>query len=96
MRLDPVDVAGRRIKVGDVVRVVGVPDLGSMGEKQRSESRPVFEYLLGKYKPVKGFNQFGLVELVFQIPAGHMSGWHSVAIEPNLLQVRRARERRRA
>lgn len=94
MRLEPIDVAGRRIKVGDVVRVVAIPDLGGMAEKQRRESRPVFEYLVGKYKPVNGFNQFGLVELVFKIPAGNMSGWHSVAIEPNLLKVRRPRERR--
>ena len=88
MKLEPKDITGRRIKRGDLVRIVGIPDLGSMASTQRNESLPVFEYLLGKYKPVKGFNQFGFVELMFSIRTGPKRGWHSVAIEPSLLRVR--------
>ena len=34
------------------------------------------------------YPDFGLVELQFVIPKGVKRGWHSVAIEPNLLRVR--------
>jgi len=88
MKLEPKDVAGRRIKRGDDVRIVGVPDLERMFKAQRNESLPVFEHLVGTYKTVKGFNQFGLVELMFSIRTGPKRGWHSVAIEPNLLRLR--------
>lgn len=75
------------------MRVVGVPDLAGMAPRQRSESLAVFEYLVGKYKSVKGFNQFGLAELTFSIPKGPGRGWHFVAIEPALLRVRRLRDK---
>jgi hypothetical protein len=93
MRFHPIDVTGVRIRAGSVVRVVGVPDLSGMAPKQRTESLPVFEYLVGRYKSVKGFNRFGLVELTFAIPGGELRGWHSVAIEPSLLRLRRKRKK---
>ncbi len=93
MKLEPIDATGTRIKIGDIVRIIGIPDLSSMALKERSESLPVFEYLVGKYKTVREFNQFGLVELQFSIAKGAKRGWHSVAIEPNLLRVRRVNEK---
>ena len=93
MKLKPIDTTGKKIKVGDFVRIIGVPDLSSMALEQRNESLPVFEYLVGKYKKVREFNQFGLAELQFVIPKGVRRGWHSVAIEPNLLRVRRSKRK---
>ena len=95
MKLKPLDVTGKRIRVGDTVRVVGVPDLSSMTPKARNESRPVFDYLVGKYKTVREFNQFGLAWLQFSISKGPRRGFHGVAIEPNLLRVRRSNGKRR-
>lgn len=92
MKLAPLDATGRTINIGDVVRVVGVPDLRPMARAQRARSLPVFEYLVGKYKRVLGFNQFGFVELQFAIRKGPKRGLHAVAIEPTLLRVRRARD----
>jgi hypothetical protein len=83
------DVAGERVSVGDIVRVIGVPDLGGMSVECQAESRPVFEYLLGKYKRVEEFDEFGMAWLRFKIRKGPHAGYHSVGIEPYLLRVRR-------
>lgn len=79
--------------VGDLVRVIGVPDLSGMAEPYRSQSDAVFKHLVGKYKRVAEVDEHGLVWLRFTIRAGQHSGWHSVGIEPWLLRVS---ERRRA
>jgi hypothetical protein len=89
-RLQRKDVTGESIKVGDIVRVIGVPNLTGMSPECRAESRPVFEYLLGKYKRVEEFDQFGMAWLRFKIRKGPHSGYHSVGIEPYLLRLRRA------
>jgi hypothetical protein len=73
------------------VRVIGVPDLGTMPKEAREESAPVFEYLVGKYKRIASFNQFGLAEFQVSINATHLRGWHIVAIEPRLLSLPRQR-----
>ena len=88
-RLQRRDVNGERIRIGDLVRVIGVPDLAGMSPDCRAESLPVFQYLLGKYKRVKEFDEFGMVWLTFKIRKGPHAGYHSVAIEPYLLRVRR-------
>jgi hypothetical protein len=85
------DVLGAQIKVGDVVRVVGVPDLAGMSNESQSQSLPVFRYLVGKYKRVEEFDQDGLAWLRFRIRKGPHAGLHSVAIEPYLLRVRQKR-----
>jgi hypothetical protein len=84
---EPKDRNGRRIAVGDRVRVVGVPDLSGMSKEGRAESLPVFRYLVGKYKRVAFFDEYGCVWLDFAIPKGKLRGWHGVAIEPFLLHV---------
>lgn len=91
-RLQRKDVTGQRIKVGDVVRVIGAPDLAGMSRECRVESLPVFEYLVGKYKRVEEFDEFGLAWLRFKIRNGPHAGYHSVGIEPYLLRRRRGNQ----
>jgi hypothetical protein len=85
-----IDAIGKKIQIGDVVRVIGAPDLKGMHPSTRRESLPVFQYLVGKYKRVVGFN-YGLIELSFRIRKGKHKGFHSVWIEPELLRVRGVR-----
>ena len=85
------DVTGARIRVGDIVRIIGAPDLAGMSPESRAESRPVFEYLIGKYKRVAEFDEWGMAWLTFKIRQGPHAGYHSVGIEPYLLRVRRGR-----
>ena len=86
-RLQNKDANGQRIKVGDRVRIAGVPNLSGMAPEQRAESLPVFQYLVGKYKRVEEFDQFGFAWLRFKIRKGPHAGYHSVAMEPYLLKV---------
>jgi hypothetical protein len=88
-RLQRKDVTGKRLSVGDVVRVIGVPDLAGMSPECRAESRPVFEHLLGKYKRVKEFDELNMAWLHFKILKGPHAGYHMLAIEPYCLRVRR-------
>jgi len=88
-RLQPKDVTGTRVKVGDIVRVIGVPDLSGMSAECRAESLPVFQHLVGTYKQVREFDEWGQAWLRFRIRKGPHPGYHSVGIEPYLLRVRR-------
>jgi hypothetical protein len=88
-RLQRRDVTGERIIVGDIVRVIGVPDLSGMSPECRAESLPVFEHLLGTYKRIEEFDEFGMAWLRFKIRKGPHAGYHSVGIEPCLLRLRR-------
>jgi len=87
----PKDRSGRHIDVGDWVRIIGVPDLSGMSARGRAESQPVFEYLVGKYKRVAAFDEYGCARFDFAISNGKLSGRHEVGIEPFLLHVRRKR-----
>ena len=87
----PHDVTGARIRVGAVVRIVGVPDLANMNPTSRRQSRPVFSYLVGKYKRVVGFDDLGNAEISFHIEKGRHRGLHTVWLEPCHLRVRRSR-----
>ena len=87
MRLRRRDRSGRSIQQGDVVRVVGLPNLRGMRAPYRQETRAVFKHILGTRKRVEGFDQFGCAILAFGIRRGHRhAGAHSVAIEPYLLR----------
>lgn len=88
-RLKRRDVTGEHVTVGDIVRIIGVPELAGMSPECRAESLPVFEHLLGKYQRVEEFDEFGLAWLRFKIRKGPHSGYHSVGIEPYLLRLRR-------
>jgi len=89
-RLPRKDVAGKRLKVGDIVRIVGVPDLTGMSADCLAESLPVFQHLVGNYKRITEFDEWGCAWLSFKIRKSPYAGWHSVGIEPHLLKVRRA------
>ena len=90
-RLPRQDASGERLRVGDTVRVVGVPGLAGLSAAGRAESLPVFEYLVGKYKRVVSFDESGFAWLRFRIRGGPHAGLHCVAIEPRLLKLRRPR-----
>ena len=83
----PVDSMGQRINKGDVVQVVGVPDLSGMTPECRAESEPVFAYLVGRFEEIVSFDEYGCAQLVFEISEGEHRGHHSVLIEPYLLRA---------
>jgi hypothetical protein len=85
------DISGKLIRLGAVVRIVGIPDVTSMPAATRAETEPVFRHLLGKCKRVVGIDKRGFVELDFRIRRGRHAGLHSVGIEPHLLRVQRTR-----
>jgi len=91
-RLARKDVTGRPVRVGDVVRIIGVPDLSGMSAEYRAGSLAVFQHLVGTYKQVEEFDEWGQAWLRFTIRKGPSAGWHSVGIEPYLLRVRRGGE----
>lgn len=93
-RLSRRDVTGEPIKVGDIVRIVGVPDLAGMCPEVRAQSLPVFQHLLGTYKRVDEFDKYGFAWLMFKIRKGSSAGLHTVGIEPYFLRVRRSSSRR--
>jgi hypothetical protein len=69
------------------VRVIDVPDLSGMSNEGLAESLPVFQYLVGKYKKIAAFDEYGHAQLNFVIPSGKLKGWHGVVIEPFLLHL---------
>jgi hypothetical protein len=80
------DCTGRNLHAGDLVRIVGLPDLSGMPTRTRRESEPVFQYLRGKYKRISSFNQNGLAEIELRIRKGKLSGLLTVWLEPYLLR----------
>jgi hypothetical protein len=90
-KISPVDARGHRITKGDVVRIVGVPDLSGMAPDSRRELEPLFQYLLGKYKRVAGFGRYGHAELPFRMGKGAALELHTVWLEPYLLKLKRKR-----
>src|SRR5262245_24993351 len=83
-----VDAKGRRLRQGDIVRVVGAPDLSPMSQPGRRESEPVFAHIVGTYKKIDAFDKYGCAELNFSIRDGKHRGLHTVWIEPFLLRIR--------
>ncbi len=89
----PKDRSGRSLRKGNVVRIIGVPDLSRMHPESQAESLPVFQYLVGKYKPIDGFDKFGCAEINFKMYAKNEITRHTVWIEPFLLHRRRTNAR---
>jgi hypothetical protein len=85
------DRRGKSLRTGQIVRIVGVPDLAEMLPSSRRETLPVFRHLVGKYKRVVGFNELNEVEISFGIKKGRYRGLHSVWIEPHLVQIKSKR-----
>jgi hypothetical protein len=57
----------------------------------RRESEPVFRHIVGSYKKVVGFDDYGHVELEFKIRKGPNAGNHTVWVEPDLVRARVSR-----
>jgi hypothetical protein len=87
--LRPIDAKGKRIRKGDLVRIIGVPDLNSLNKNSRREVEPVFRHIKGTCKRVNGFARYGCAEILFKIHNGRCAGLHIVEIEPHLLLVQR-------
>jgi hypothetical protein len=83
--LPPLDIAGRRIRRGARVRIVGMPDLSGMRKPGRRSTEAVFRHICGTYKRVDSFDSLGCATIYFAIRRGAHRGLHSVAIEPYLL-----------
>lgn len=84
------DALGRRLKAGDVVRIIGVPDLKGMSESGLRESLPVFRHLVATYRRIQLFDEHGFARISFRIRRGPFAGCHDVAIEPFLLRRKNA------
>ncbi len=84
------DVNGIQLAVGDIVRIIGIPDLSGMTEDCREETRSVFQHLLGKYKKIQAFESIDgtqvMAELKFRIRGDDRYVSHTVWIEPHLLR----------
>jgi hypothetical protein len=87
------DVLGRTLEVGDVVRVIGVPELNGMSESGLKETLPAFRHLVGTYRRIQLFDDHGLAQINFLVRGGPIAGWHGVAIEPFLLRRKDASRR---
>jgi len=87
------DIDGSLIRCGDLVRVLGVPDLSGLDPRGRKESLPVFKHIVGSYKRIAGFNSLGMAELEFRIRKGRNAGLHTVWLETHLLKLRSHRSR---
>ena len=91
----PIDARGRRVRAGNRVRIVGLPDLSGMRQPHRRDSEAVFRHILGACKRVSGFDEYGCAEIFFAIRHGRSRGLHSVALEPYLLLVQAEPSRHR-
>ena len=85
-RRDRRDCNGQRLRPGDRVRVLAVPDLVGMGKRPKAETARVFQHLVGTYRRIDSFDRLGFVRLVFRIRRGALKGLHWVGIEPHLLR----------
>lgn len=93
----PIDRNGTSIGIGDVVRIVGIPDLTGMSPDCLAESLPAFQHLVGKYKRIRGFGDDGCAEFSFTIrDSDGKRRRHFVWIEPFLLHVPRQRRPQRS
>jgi hypothetical protein len=81
------DRDGVALRAGDIVRVVGVPDLRRMHPDARTEIEGVFRHLVGKYKRIDGF-EWGEARLDFRIRSEGPGHSHTVWIETHLLKRR--------
>jgi hypothetical protein len=90
------DTDGYELVVGDIVRIIGVPDLSGMAPGCLEESLSLFEYLVGKYKKIIGFNTTGGVpphaEFDFRMKVGDSWESHWVCIEPELLRKKQSQK----
>ncbi len=78
----PSDILGRRLSVGDKVRVVGPPPVWGMTDAARVSFLAAFKALGRRSRKILGFDERGNAELTVRI-AGEL---HILALEPDLLE----------
>ncbi|TPW19490.1 MAG: hypothetical protein FD126_2632 [Elusimicrobia bacterium] len=78
----PSDVLGRRLREGDRVRVVGVPDLAGMTQDARASFLAALKVLKRRPRRVRGFDSRGNAELIVRV-GGNLN---ILALEPGLLE----------
>ena len=78
----PSDVLGRRLRVGDRVRVVGAPPLAGLSETGKTEFAAAFKKLKERPRTIREFDARGNAELWVRI-AGKI---HILMLEPGLLE----------
>lgn len=83
----PFDALGRRLRIGDWVRLVRMPDLGPAYPK---ESRAIFRKALGKTFRVDAFDEFGHAELNLSKKV-EWGNW--IWVEPPCLRISRRRRK---
>ena len=88
------DASGKRLRRGDIVRIIGIPDGLDRHPESKRYSLPVFRYLVGKYKRIADFDELGHAEISFTIRKGRHKGMHTVWIEPYLLKIPAQRRHR--
>lgn len=81
------------VRIGDKVRIVGLPEVSDWTREQKDFSLSVFEYLVGKTKKIAGFNDLGMAEIEFRRKEGGEWVYHTVWLEPYLLRLKQARGR---
>jgi hypothetical protein len=82
-------MATRRFRVGDKVKVVGIPPISfAPGVKDELGSEKLFKNMLGKIYTVRGFDKYGHIELR---PKRSDLVW----IEPEFLKIRASRSLKR-
>jgi hypothetical protein len=79
------------LRVGDIVRVIGLPDLAGWTADGVRCSRPVFRHIVGTYRRIADFDEYGHAELRVRIRQGGSRGFHQLWIEPWLLAKRKRR-----
>lgn len=87
-KLRPRDADGRRIRVGDTVRIVAVPEFEGWGAEAVGA---IFSHILGNYKRVSGFDERGELEFCIQIRKSRRylpAGVHCISLEPGCTRVK--------
>ena len=82
-----IDIKGNKLKVDDIVKIIGIPNLTGMSKECKNETLSIFEYVFGKTKKITAIDEHNeLIELSFRILKGKSKGFHSIYIEPFLLE----------
>ena len=76
------------MKIGDLVRIVGVPDgLPPDGDPDGLNTTSLFRSCVGRVFPIVDFNELGYAELEVGEVTGQPSYMASIWIEPQFLSV---------
>ena len=79
------DSKGNKLKVGDKVRILALPELTGMTPDSLAETLPVFKRAIGTYRRIHAFSRHGLIELKLRIKETNGWGTHFIFIEPSLV-----------